>query len=183
MAFPKKKQRFGTIFLSAPNAAPLKNHKFYFYCRLAVSEWNLRLPCKQNIGVKTCWLRESGIEEECRQVWAWILGVNFFGRGRYSGRTRPKNSRGRTSPSKFAGNFPKIRQAKIIIHRGRHCPGPCPHLLYGVFFEIDRSSLLEFLWLNSWVNPVEIEMGEDSTPNITGRKLHRTMENITAFPW
>ena len=27
---------------------------------------------------------------------------------------------------------------------GRHCPAPCPHLLCGVFFEIDSFSLLEF---------------------------------------
>ena len=27
---------------------------------------------------------------------------------------------------------------------GRHCPGPCPHLPGGEFFEIDSSSLLEF---------------------------------------
>ena len=38
MAFPAKKQRFWTIFVSAPKAPPLKNAKFYFYCRPAVSE-------------------------------------------------------------------------------------------------------------------------------------------------
>ena len=38
--FPqKKKTAFWTIFLSAPKAPPpLKNRKFYFYCRLSVSE-------------------------------------------------------------------------------------------------------------------------------------------------
>ena len=36
--FPRKKQRFGTIFLSAPKAHPPQKRKFCFYCRLAVSE-------------------------------------------------------------------------------------------------------------------------------------------------
>ena len=35
---PKKKQCFWTIFLSACNAHPPQKRKFYFYCRLAVSE-------------------------------------------------------------------------------------------------------------------------------------------------
>ena len=34
----KKKTAFWTIFLSTPKAPPLKKRKFYFYCRLAVSE-------------------------------------------------------------------------------------------------------------------------------------------------
>ena len=33
-----EKQRFGTIFLSAPKAPPPQKRKFYFYCRLAVSD-------------------------------------------------------------------------------------------------------------------------------------------------
>ena len=37
--FPgKKKQHFWTIFLSAPISPPSKKRKFYFYCRLAVSD-------------------------------------------------------------------------------------------------------------------------------------------------
>ena len=36
--FSNEKQRFWTIFLSAPKAHPPQNHKFYFYCRLAVSD-------------------------------------------------------------------------------------------------------------------------------------------------
>ena len=41
MAFPtkkKKKNSVWTIFPSAPRPSPLKNQKFYLYCRLAVSE-------------------------------------------------------------------------------------------------------------------------------------------------
>ena len=34
----EKKTAFWTILLFAPKAPPLKNRKFYFYCRLAVSE-------------------------------------------------------------------------------------------------------------------------------------------------
>ena len=37
MAFPQEKQRFSTIFLSAPLFPPQKTH-ILFYCRLAVSE-------------------------------------------------------------------------------------------------------------------------------------------------
>ena len=32
-----EKHRFGRFFLSAPNSPPSQNRKFYFYCRLAVS--------------------------------------------------------------------------------------------------------------------------------------------------
>ena len=38
----KKKQQFWTTFLSAPESPPPQKRKFYFYCRLAVSE--LREP-------------------------------------------------------------------------------------------------------------------------------------------
>ena len=39
MAFSqRKKQHFGTILLSTPTPDPPKKCKFYFYCRLAVSE-------------------------------------------------------------------------------------------------------------------------------------------------
>ena len=65
------------------------------------------------------WVRESETGEECRQVWAWILGVNFWGslnpwinkaiKMRYQ--NLPSKS-----PEKFAGNFPKIRKAKIKLH-------------------------------------------------------------------
>ena len=38
--FPqKKKQRFGRFSSLPPNLAPLKKREFYFYCRLAVSEY------------------------------------------------------------------------------------------------------------------------------------------------
>ena len=54
--------------------------------------------------------------------WNWrgmptSWGVNFGGVGPETWKTRPNNSRGKFSPSKlrekFAGNFPKIRQAKL----------------------------------------------------------------------
>ena len=41
--FPRKK-RFWTILLSAPKAHPPQKRKFYFYCRLAVSEICLSHP-------------------------------------------------------------------------------------------------------------------------------------------
>ena len=42
---------------------------------------------------------------------------------------------------------PRIRapgNANLPWTLGRHCPGPCPNLQCGVFFEIDNYSLLEF---------------------------------------
>ena len=39
-----EKQRFWTIFLSAPQAPPLKAN-IYFYCRLAVSDFRSILCC------------------------------------------------------------------------------------------------------------------------------------------
>ena len=77
------------------------------------------LPREQKISVKKCWVRESEIGEECRQFWAWNLGVNFMWR------PEALENQGRKiltkySPSKFAeeiaGNFPKTRQAKIKVH-------------------------------------------------------------------
>ena len=57
VAFPTQKQRFWTIFLSAPKAHPPQKCKFYFYCRLAVSE-QTRLQVLLSlypIGLLQCW--------------------------------------------------------------------------------------------------------------------------------
>ena len=53
----------------------------------------LGLPRKQKLGVKTVWVWEGEIGEECRKT----LGVNLWGRAWNPGKTRPKNSQ-----SKFA---------------------------------------------------------------------------------
>ena len=44
--FPRKTQRFWTIFISAPKCHPLKNATLYFYCRLAVSELETNLASR-----------------------------------------------------------------------------------------------------------------------------------------
>ena len=59
--FPrKKKQRFWTIFLSAPEAHALQKRKFYFYCRLAVSEF-LQLLIRKNVGHACIFVVHDGI--------------------------------------------------------------------------------------------------------------------------
>ena len=35
--------------------------------------------CRQTIGVQKLWVQKSEIGEECRQFWACIFGLNFFG--------------------------------------------------------------------------------------------------------
>ena len=69
------------------------------------------LPCEQNLGVNKFWVRESEIGEECRQVWAWILGVNFSG-GPETLEKQGQKTRYPNSLSKFAEirrQFLKIR--------------------------------------------------------------------------
>ena len=69
-------------------------------------------PRKQKIGVNKFWVRESEIGEECRQVWGVNLGVNFSG-GPETMEKQGRKIRYPNSLSKFAGNFPKIRQTKL----------------------------------------------------------------------
>ena len=61
------------------------------------------------------WVRESEIEEECRQFWV-NFGREFSGGPETLEKQGPKN-RYQNSQSKFAerfaGNFPKIRLTKI----------------------------------------------------------------------
>ena len=60
-------------------------------CRIA-SETYWSPPRKQKVGVKTFWVWESEIGEECRQCWAWILAWIFLGGELKSWKTRPTNS-------------------------------------------------------------------------------------------
>ena len=79
-----------------------------------------------------------------RRLWLFAGSVQGFSR-KTSGKARencwkncpePRNATNSgnsgTGKGKPAGNL------------GSTLPGPCPHLPCGVFFEIDRSSLLEF---------------------------------------
>ena len=63
---------------------------------------------RQNIGVRTFWVREKEAEEECRRFRAWVLGREFkiFG----GGGTKPWKKqgriiRGKNLPSEFAQKF------------------------------------------------------------------------------
>ena len=100
-----------------------------FRCRWGITAncWSLLssqkriggLPCKQKIGVNKFWVRESEIGEECWQVWAWILCVNFLvglkpwknKAERFAFRIRYQNSL-RISPALF----PKFARPKQKIH-------------------------------------------------------------------
>ena len=85
--------------------------------RAFVSINDFGLPGKQKIAVNKFW--ESGIGEEKkvelernannsgREFWAWIFWVAWK-----PGKARPKNSLSKFA-EKFAGNFPKVRRAKI----------------------------------------------------------------------
>ena len=55
-----EKQRFGTIFLSAPTARPPQKRKFYFYCRLAVSETWLRIAVSIAFLFRACFKGDLG---------------------------------------------------------------------------------------------------------------------------
>ena len=60
-------KRFWTIFLYAPKASPSQKRKFYFYCRLAVSEqlWGKTLTPAKNWGAANGGVTNGGL----RGVW------------------------------------------------------------------------------------------------------------------
>ena len=56
--FPRKQAFWGNLSLSAPNTTPLKNHEFYLYCRLAISDFlRTRIPNKKQGGYRSASLR------------------------------------------------------------------------------------------------------------------------------
>ena len=65
------------------------------------------LPRKQKVGVKKIGFEKVKSGEECRQVWAWSLGVKLWGGGGgpETLEKQGRKIRGKNSPSKFTEKF------------------------------------------------------------------------------
>ena len=120
----REKQRFGTIFLSAPKAHPSQKHKFCLYCRLAVSETFrgifriLRFAyrfgsCKSLRGAKPGGFQTGGFPGK-------IPGPSpsKSGKSQKNRESPKKDKKGRTSPDRETPPFQTSRLAALEIRIG-----------------------------------------------------------------